>query len=138
MSTQQTPARSHASARPKWSNRPFFRLLAGALRDGIEYRGEVAGTIAAYSVAAPYLPGDQVGLQMLSVSNGGNLRRAARIEGANVVGQVCPGDQLVMLEQQLVDKQLWYRVRMIVPGADCDAHRVPTGAAGWLSGLLTE
>jgi Tol biopolymer transport system component len=77
-------------------------------------------------------PSQAVGL----VTNGGNLRTEPRIAPQTVIGQVCPGDQVALLESRQVDSTLWYRVRLNQLAKDCDPSRVAVDAEGWLSSLL--
>lgn len=72
--------------------------------------------------------------ELLQVANGGNLRSAPQVAGANVLGQVCPGDQVVILERAGAGR--WARVRVVVAALACDPARVSSGAEGWLSTSL--
>jgi outer membrane protein assembly factor BamB len=112
-------------------------LADQALLGGVEFRGTSSGAIAAYPAAGPPAPGEPTQLRTRAVINGGNLRRAAQIDVANVAGQVCPGDQLVVLQQAPAGDQVWLRVRVVALGASCDSRRAPLGSAGWVSSTLT-
>jgi hypothetical protein len=68
------------------------------------------------------------------IINGGNLRRDPKVTSSNVIGQVCPGDQVALLEQPAV--QGWTAVRVAVTGPDCDPKRVAAGTEGWVSTTL--
>jgi hypothetical protein len=71
-----------------------------------------------------------------AVNNGGNLRSEPRIAPDTVLGQVCPGDTLEVLEQQQSGGILWYRIRISQTAEDCHPERVDVGTAGWLSSIL--
>lgn len=66
------------------------------------------------------------------VTNGGNLRSEPRVVPETVLGQVCPGDRLEVLQPQ----GNWARVRVVTTAGDCVATRSPIGAEGWLSTSL--
>lgn len=68
------------------------------------------------------------------VTNGGNLRTEPRLAADTVIGQVCPGDVLFILEQQ--SAQHWYHVRITTPAANCHPQRVAAETEGWLSSTL--
>jgi hypothetical protein len=72
--------------------------------------------------------------ERLEVINGGNLRRAPQVAATNVIGQVCPGDQVTILERAAGGS--WARIRVVVTAPECDPARVPSGAEGWLSTSL--
>lgn len=73
-------------------------------------------------------PGVPIGV----VVNGGNLRTLPDITSSEVLGQVCPDDQVQFLEQH----DLWYRIEIYALGADCVPDRAALGTKGWVSGLL--
>jgi micrococcal nuclease len=68
-----------------------------------------------------------------TIHNGGNMRSSPQIVSHNVIGQVCPGDQLAMLEEQ----DSWMQVSLVYPSADCVDERVAQGTVGWVSSSLT-
>jgi micrococcal nuclease len=68
-----------------------------------------------------------------TIVNGGNLRSAPQLAPETVIGQVCPGDQVVTLETQ----GEWVRVRLLTPAADCADTRAAAGSDGWVSDALT-
>ena len=72
--------------------------------------------------------------EALQVLNGGNMRREPRVAASNVIGQVCPGDQVALLERAAGGA--WVRVRVVVAAPACDPARVPSGAEGWLNASL--
>jgi hypothetical protein len=90
---------------------------------------------AADSTAEPAAPADSDG-QTASVINGGNLRTEPRIAPDTVIGQVCPGDSAVVLENQQVEGIQWYRIRVTTLAEDCVPERVPSDTEGWLSSVL--
>ncbi len=70
------------------------------------------------------------------VINGGFIRSEPRVVPETALGQVCPGDQVAFLEQQVAEGVLWYRVRVTAVAADCVVDRVAAGSEGWVSSLL--
>lgn len=66
------------------------------------------------------------------VNHGGNLRSAPRVAPDTVIGQVCPGDQVAVLD----DQAGWYRLRVVKTMADCVPQRVGEGTEGWMSSSL--
>ncbi|NJP05275.1 MAG: hypothetical protein HC837_06425, partial [Chloroflexaceae bacterium] len=70
------------------------------------------------------------------ITHGGNMRTAPKIAPETVINQVCPGDQMNMLEVQQVDDTLWHRVQVTALAADCVANRVTSGTEGWVSDFL--
>ena len=68
------------------------------------------------------------------VVHGGNLRQAPKVASSNIIGQVCPGDQVALLDQPA--RPGWAAVRIAVIGPDCDPKRVPAGTEGWVSTSL--
>jgi hypothetical protein len=71
-----------------------------------------------------------------SVVNSGNLRSQPVVAPETVVGQICAGDQLDVLEQTDAGGGTWYRVRVTQAGASCTPQRVTVGSIGWASGSL--
>ena len=71
-----------------------------------------------------------------SVVNGGNLRSETTVSARTVIGQVCPGDRVVVLTQQSVGAALWYKVQIITTASDCHPTRVAIGTEGWISSSL--
>ncbi|NJO06777.1 MAG: SH3 domain-containing protein [Chloroflexaceae bacterium] len=64
------------------------------------------------------------------ISNGGNLRSEPRIAAENVLAQVCPGDEVEVLEQQERDDIGWVRVRVLLRAADCVSDRAAVEREG--------
>jgi len=58
-----------------------------------------------------------------------------KIATTTVIGQVCPGDTLVLLEQQQ-GNQPWYHIRITTLAASCHPQRVAAETEGWLSSML--
>jgi hypothetical protein len=72
-----------------------------------------------------------------SVTNGGNLRREPVVAPETVVGQVCVGDKVDVLEERaLADGARWYRIRITEAAGACTAQRVTVGSVGWASATL--
>jgi hypothetical protein len=70
------------------------------------------------------------------VNNGGNFRSEPRIAPDTVLGQVCPGDTVDILEQRQSGGTLWYQVRVTATAEDCHPERVSADTQGWLSSVL--
>jgi Tol biopolymer transport system component len=72
-----------------------------------------------------------------SVRNVGNLRSEPRLDPATVIAQVCPGDQVTILERRAAEDTDWVRVRVTEPSAeDCGPERAEAGAEGWIVSTL--
>jgi hypothetical protein len=93
-------------------------------------------------IPAPTEPGDtaepsgEPAEGTAEVINGGNLRSEPRIAAETVIGQVCPGDMVDLLEQQESDGITWHRVRVTTLAEDCVPERVAVDTEGWLSSVL--
>jgi hypothetical protein len=72
--------------------------------------------------------------QRRQVIHGGNLRQTPQVTTANVIGQVCPGDQVALLDRPASGG--WIAVRIAVSAPDCDPTHVPAGTEGWVSSTL--
>jgi hypothetical protein len=72
--------------------------------------------------------------QRRQVIHGGNLRQSPQVAPANVIGQVCPGDQVALLDRPASPG--WLAVRIAVRAPDCDPTHVPAGTEGWVSSTL--
>lgn len=82
-------------------------------------------------------PPSPVPYQMTGVvTNGGNLRIEPRIVPETVLAQVCPGDRLAVLEQEMVADHLWLRVRVEATRRSCVPDRAAVGSEGWVSKTL--
>jgi endonuclease YncB( thermonuclease family) len=68
------------------------------------------------------------------VINGGNMRSEQRIAPDTVIGQVCPGDQLIILLQQAG----WTNFELSKPAAECHPDHVAPDTVGWASSSLIE
>lgn len=73
-----------------------------------------------------------------TVKAGGNIRSEARIAPATVLGQVCPGDQVIVLETKVISKATWYRVMVtsLTTGSCKAAKHVAVDTEGWVSNTL--
>lgn len=94
--------------------------------------------VAAQVPVVPETPISEDGMPLhlvSSVINGGNLREQPRIEPANVIGQVCPGDQVEWLRLSSRPDR-WAYVRILSTPLDCHPERVVEGTEGWLSTSL--
>ncbi len=72
------------------------------------------------------------------VSNGGNLRTEPHIVPETVIAQVCPGDEVAILERTELYGHLWLYVRMVQLAADCVPDRAVVDTEGWVSSTLVE
>ena len=70
------------------------------------------------------------------VLTGGNLRKSTVVSPATVIGQVCPGDSVDVLEQTMVGAARWYRLRVTQIVDVCTPQRVPVNSLGWISSSL--
>ena len=70
------------------------------------------------------------------VTNGGNLRTEPKTTHDTVIGQVCPGDEVTLLEKDQIDSTAWYHVQLRRQSLDCDPNRVKVGTTGWISKSL--
>ena len=70
------------------------------------------------------------------VTNGGNLRTEPKTTHDTVIGQVCPGDEVTLLEKDQIDSTGWYHVQLRRQSLDCDPNRVKVGTTGWISRSL--
>ena len=71
------------------------------------------------------------------VVNGGNLRKEPNISPLTVIGQLCPGDEFVILEQTTRSTSIWYRVYVSKIKQNCDPNRVQISTQGWFNSNLT-
>jgi hypothetical protein len=93
-----------------------------------EYYAQQTATAQAQNVAAAPTTVPET---RASVVNGGNLRSEPRIVPETVVGQVVPGDTLLLLEQRTVESGLWHRVRLVESKGG-----LAVGTEGWISDTL--
>lgn len=71
------------------------------------------------------------------VINGGNIRREPRVAAETVIGQVCVGDRVVLLEEQTTNgANRWYRLRVVETAGNCVPERVSAGTEGWVNATL--
>jgi hypothetical protein len=93
----------------------------------------------ATAVAQPTATAEPVAEAILgssSVLAAGNLRSEPLLVPETVIGQICVGDQLAVLEERTVEAALWYRVRVTQSGPNCSPQQVTTGSSGWASSTL--
>lgn len=99
--------------------------------------GETA--TAAAAAAIPATPTPEPAPELIgrsSVVAGGNLRSEPVIAPETVLGQICAGDQVDVLEQRAAGDATWYRVRLAQEGPSCSAQRVTLGSIGWANSTL--
>jgi hypothetical protein len=70
------------------------------------------------------------------VTSGGNLRKEPRVAPDTVIGLLWAGDQVALLEEQLVAGQSWFRIRLVEPAPNRGGDGVAAGTTGWASGTL--
>jgi WD40 repeat protein len=107
------------------------RTLIGVdASDGIIHTWTPDGAVAGVEESpAPEAPAPADALGTAAVTNGGNLRTEPRIVAETVIAQVCPNDQLAILQRQ----GDWVRVRVVSTAPDCVPNRAAGGTEGWLS-----
>jgi hypothetical protein len=93
-------------------------------------------TAAAAAPAATPTTAPPAAIGRSSVVSGGNLRSQPVIAPETVIGQICPGDQVDVLEQAAAADGTWYRVRLAQAGESCTPQRVTVGSIGWASATL--
>lgn len=94
----------------------------------------LADEIAQSLTESPASGGSSPTADRRQIINGGNLRQRPEVRADNIIGQVCPGDQVVV--QAGGDTPGRAAVRLAATGPDCVAERVPAGAHGWVSTSL--
>lgn len=96
----------------------------------------VTATPAPTATATP-MPAPESIIGRARVINGGNIRREPRIAAETVIGQVCVGDQVVLLEEQMTNgANRWYRLRVVETVGNCVPERVSAGTEGWVNASL--
>ncbi len=73
-----------------------------------------------------------------TVTNGGNLRTAPRLAPETVIVQVCPGDSVVVLDEERVGAARWLHIRVVALAEHCVENHAVVGTEGWLSDTLLE
>ncbi|MCG8348020.1 MAG: SH3 domain-containing protein [Chloroflexales bacterium] len=99
-----------------------------------EARTATAAAETSTAASAPAPPADLLGTSQ--IVQAGNLRREPLIQPDTVIGQVCIGDEVALLEERTVASILWYRISVTNVAEDCDPSRVATGTEGWASSQL--
>jgi pimeloyl-ACP methyl ester carboxylesterase len=99
---------------------------------------EMSGPDFALPMDVATVDGAAVSGPLTMVEHGGNIRNAPDLADTAVIGQVCPGDMVSVLDQQQVGAVLWYYVRVEVGEGACDvgSEPVPEGTEGWISSVL--
>jgi SH3-like domain-containing protein len=69
---------------------------------------------------------------LVGVINGGNMRSEAQEVSQNVIGQVCPGDKVEIMEES----DVWLKVLVQETTANCVEERVSSGTMGWIHSSL--
>ena len=72
------------------------------------------------------------------VTHGGNLRTKPQIAPNTVIGQVCIGDRVSILERSQRNNQVWYYIRVVTIKLNCDPHRVSDNQEGWIHETLIQ
>lgn len=102
-------------------------------------RALAATTTAAAAVTAPATPTAPTAqpIGRSSVVAGGNLRSQPVVAPETVIGQICAGDQVDLLEQTTAaDGAVWYRLRVTEAANSCSPQHVTVGSIGWASSTL--
>ncbi|MBV9786735.1 MAG: SH3 domain-containing protein, partial [Chloroflexi bacterium] len=94
----------------------------------------LADRIAQTLTASKASGGSSPTAERRQVVNGGNLRQGPEVRAGNIIGQVCPGDRVVV--QDGGNTPGWAAVRVEATGPDCVSERVAAGAQGWVSTSL--
>lgn len=98
---------------------------------------EGTATAAAVMAATPDAPTELSIIGQGSVIAGGNLRSQPVVSPETVIGQICPGDGVDVLEQSTgEDGSRWYRIRITQVADDCTDQHVTLGSLGWASSTL--
>ncbi|NJM05097.1 SH3 domain-containing protein [Candidatus Gracilibacteria bacterium] len=95
-----------------------------------------AAETAAVQPTATSAPATEALLGSSNVLAAGNLRSEPLLAPETIIGQICVGDQLAVLEERAIDAALWYRVRITQSGPNCSPQHVTTGSSGWASSTL--
>lgn len=96
----------------------------------------VTATPAPTATATP-MPAPESIIGRAQVMNGGNIRREPRVAAETVIGQVCVGDRVVLLEEQMTNgANRWYRLRVVETAGNCVPERVSAGTEGWVNASL--
>lgn len=99
-------------------------------------QAEATATAAALAAATPTVA-PEVLIGRSSVLNDANLRSEPVVSDETVIGQICAGDQVDVIEQRTVETgDLWYRIRLTQASANCSPQRVSLGSIGWTSATL--
>lgn len=94
---------------------------------------------SALPTAAPLLLPTNPPPALADVVQDGNLRSEPRLADETVLGQVCPGDVLRVLEVFVDEDVQWLRVQVQVQGGDvCSDTRAAVDSTGWVSGLVAQ
>lgn len=88
---------------------------------------------ASTSTPAPTVPPDApIGV----INTSDNLRTEPRIADDTVIGPVCPGDTVAILDEQQPGDVLWYRLQVTSLDGDCHPARVRANQEGWISSVM--
>lgn len=110
------------------------QVIATRTARALETAAAAAAPAATPTTAAAASPAPAIGRS--SVIAGGNLRSEPVVAPETVIGQICAGDQVDLLEQTSADGGTWYRVRLTQTGESCTPQRVTIGSIGWASASL--
>lgn len=113
------------------ANQVFIITISGATDDALISLGDRIGQ--SFSLPATAESSAATG-ERRQVINGGNLRQSPAVNATNIIGQVCPGDHIAILDRP--EQPRWKAVRVEVTGPNCDPQRVPAGTEGWVSTSL--
>lgn len=85
--------------------------------------------------AQPVQPGG-AGTGAIAVAQAGNIRSEPSLSEDTILGQVCPGDGVQILELRESEGAVWYRVRVTNLSTDCVPEHVAINTEGWVGRVL--
>lgn len=73
------------------------------------------------------------GLRGGVVVQDGNLRQEPHLIPDTITGQVCAGDEVVIVAEEVLDEHAWMYVRIERVASECAPNHVTVGMEGWVS-----
>lgn len=113
------------------STSPTLTLNASSLAAPTPSVTESSIPVTAVPASTPEAP-----LATLIVMTRGHVGLQPRITAATALGQVCPGDEIVTLQRQCVEYELFLFMRVTRRGPDCGGPLVAVGTEGWIKSTL--
>jgi hypothetical protein len=93
-----------------------------------------AAAVVNTTVPAPTAAAGVLGTAQITAV--GNLRNQPLIADDSVLGLLCPGDQVALLEERTVENARWFRIRVSSVGESCSPQRAGSGMEGWANELI--